>query len=77
MDGDTLVFVEVKLRSGSADPLEAIDASKRDRLSSVALDFLARQDMLERAARFDVVAVDGDTLVCTHIADAFDCAIPY
>jgi putative endonuclease len=74
MDGDTVVFVEVKSRrtrrGGTA--LEAVDARKRKRLSRLALAFLARAGWLDRRARFDVVAVASDG-ACTHVANAFDC----
>jgi putative endonuclease len=71
MDGETVVFIEVKSRRGSGG-LEAVDARKRKRLSRLALAFLARAGWLDRAARFDVVAVASDG-ACTHVANAFDC----
>ncbi len=71
MDGATVVFVEVKSRR-SRGGLEAVDARKRKRLSRLALAFLARAGWLDRAARFDVVAVASDG-ACTHVANAFDC----
>ncbi|RMF21992.1 MAG: YraN family protein, partial [Deltaproteobacteria bacterium] len=67
----------VKVRSGRLDPLEAVDERKQRHLSRVAFDFLKRHGMLGRPARFDVVAVDGKTLECTHVADAFDVALDY
>lgn len=72
MDGGVVVFVEVKTRRG-AGALEAVDARKQKRLSRLALVFLARAGWLDRAARFDVVAVGADG-ACTHVANAFDCA---
>lgn len=72
LDGDVVVFVEVKARRrGGA--LEAVDARKQKRLSRLALVFLAKAGWLDRAARFDVVAVGPDG-ACTHVANAFDCA---
>jgi len=78
-DGDTLVFVEVKARRGSgvAGGLEAVDARKQWRLSRLALDFLSRSGLAEVPARFDVVAVDGRSLACTHVVNAFDCALDF
>jgi putative endonuclease len=76
-DGGTLVFVEVKLRYDPLNPLEAVDARKRQRLSRLAFDFLSRHCMLGRPARFDVIAVEGRTLVCTHVLYAFDSTIDY
>ncbi|MBI5503783.1 MAG: YraN family protein [Deltaproteobacteria bacterium] len=78
-DGDTWVFVEVKARrsTGAAGGLEAVDARKQRRLSRLALDFLARGGLGEAPARFDVVAVDGRSLACTHVVNAFDCALDH
>lgn len=75
LDGDAVVFVEVKARrrSGAFDALAAVDARKQKRLSRLALVFLAKAGWLDRAARFDVVAVGPDG-ACTHVANAFDCA---
>ena len=72
LDGDVIVFVEVKARRGSSG-LEAVDARKQLRLSRLAIAFLARAGWLERAARFDVVAVETGG-ACTHVVNAFDCA---
>jgi hypothetical protein len=33
--------------------------------------------MLGAPARFDVVAVEGRTLACTHVRDAFDSTVEY
>jgi putative endonuclease len=59
LDGDTLVFIEVKTRD-SADvghPAEAVDAAKQRRLTRLAVAWLKRRRLLGRPARFDVVAV--------------------
>ena len=60
-DGDTTVFVEVKVRvtgeCGTA--AEAVTPSKQRRLASMAVDFLARNRLMDRPCRFDVVAIDG------------------
>lgn len=76
-DGDTLVFVEVKLRYDPIDPLEAVDARKQHRIARLAFDFLTRHGMLGRPARFDVIAVEGRTLACTHVLSAFDSTVEY
>ncbi len=78
-DGDTLVFVEVKARRGTgvAGGLEAVDARKQLRLSRLALGFMAAAGLTQAPARFDVVAVDGRSLACTHVVNAFDCAIDF
>jgi len=58
-DGDEIVFVEVKTRTDDtlADPKEAVNAAKRQRLVRAACWFLHRQRWTDRPARFDVVAV--------------------
>lgn len=70
-DGETTVFVEVKVRAtgecGTA--AEAVTARKQRRLASMALDYLARTAAREIPCRFDVVAIDGEAL--TVIRDAF------
>lgn len=73
LDGATVAFVEVKLRRETGPALEAVDFRKQQRLAAAALDFLARSGMLEKPARFDVVAVNGRTLECTLLRHAFDC----
>jgi putative endonuclease len=61
MDGETLVFVEVKTRRDDAAgaPLEAVDARKQERLRRAAQAFAARHRAARRAMRFDVVAISG------------------
>jgi putative endonuclease len=61
-DGGTLVFVEVKTRSGAPrePPQAAVDARKRQRLARLALNYLARAWLRDLACRFDVVAVTLD-----------------
>ncbi len=58
-DGDTLVFVEVKTRRASrgGSPKEAVTPRKQRRLSLLALEYLKARGLLDRPARFDVVAV--------------------
>jgi len=71
LDGETVVFVEVKAR-GSArfgTPEEAVTFGKRSRLVYSALRYLRDKRLEERPSRFDVVAVDGAGL--RHIKDAF------
>lgn len=59
MDGDTLVFIEVKTRKGRslAYAKEAVNAKKRRQLSKVALFYMKFNKLNEVRARFDVVAV--------------------
>ena len=62
-DGDTIVFVEVKARMSHAygSALAAVNARKRARLRAVAADYL-QYVAPDARARFDVLAVDGDTV---------------
>ena len=63
-DDGTMVFVEVKVREtaecGSA--AEAVTAHKQRRLTSMAVDYLARNHVTDRPCRFDVVAIDGSVI---------------
>jgi putative endonuclease len=75
LDGETVVFVEVKTRGpGSlARPDQAVTGTKQGRLVRAAAAFLSERDWWERPCRFDVVAVvvRGGTRTATHLANAF------
>ena len=70
-DGETIVFVEVKVKDtaefGSA--AEAVGARKQRRIVSMAVDYLARNRLTAKPCRFDVVAIDGSAL--TYYKAAF------
>ena len=60
-DGDTLVFVEVRRKSaeGFGCAAESITRDKQRRIIGMALDYLARAELVDRCAvRFDVVTID-------------------
>lgn len=58
LERQTIVFVEVKTwRSQTEDPAIAVDAEKQRRLTNAALAFLKQHQLLEHAARFDVVSI--------------------
>jgi putative endonuclease len=59
MEGETLVFVEVKLRRSTAagTPEEAVDARKQERLQRAAAAFAARMRAAAHPLRFDIVAI--------------------
>jgi putative endonuclease len=61
-DGTTLVFVEVKTRSGSAfgAAAEAVSARKRLRIARLAKAYMTRHRLEHCSCRFDVVAIDLD-----------------
>lgn len=64
MDGDTLVFLEIKTRKARSIDYakEAVNARKRRQLSKVALAYMKSNDCCDAKARFDVVAISlGDS----------------
>jgi putative endonuclease len=75
LDGDCLVFVEVKARASDAfaDPVEGVDHSKRRRLRRLAQAYLNIHAPDVRDCRFDVISVvpgpRGPRL--EHLPDAF------
>lgn len=76
LDGETLVFVEVKARNGTGygTPAAAVTPAKQRRIARVALVLLSRRSWQERACRFDVVevfATGGQVRRVHHIRDAF------
>jgi len=77
LDGEQVVFVEVKARRGRGFglPAEAVGRHKRRRIGRVALAFLQRRGWLERRCRFDVVEVfvrgGAGSADVRHIVDAF------
>jgi putative endonuclease len=62
-DGPLLVFVEVRMRKNSnyGGAAASVDAAKQRRLWRTAEHYLMRYRTLP-ACRFDLVAIDGDTL---------------
>jgi putative endonuclease len=62
LDGETIVFVEVKSlrQSRGGAPSERVDAGKQARLTRAALTWLKRRGLLDRRSRFDVVEVSWD-----------------
>jgi putative endonuclease len=59
-EGRTTVFVEVKTRDGHAfgSGADAINWVKRRRIVACAAGYLARNGLVDRECRFDVVAID-------------------
>jgi putative endonuclease len=70
-----IVFIEVKLRTTDlfGEAFEAIPPWKRRRIITVALDYLSRNNLLDRPVRFDVAAIDerAGKLAVEMIEDAF------
>ena len=70
MDGNTLVFVEVKTRTGSSVAArEFVTPAKQRRICRTALYYMQRYGYMNRQARFDVVEIQDGRL--THIPNAF------
>ncbi len=61
MDGETIVFVEVKSRrSGTFGTAGAsVSKAKQRKISMTALGYLKSKNGIQQKARFDVVAING------------------
>lgn len=73
LEGEVLVFTEVKARSSTAGGLgrEAVSLRKQQRLIRGALEYIAEKRMDDRCGRFDVAEVDLNTGAVNYIRDAF------
>ena len=58
--GDSLVFVEVRTKTGSSfgSPEESVTTAKQEKLVAVALSYLQTHDDLPSDWRIDVVAIE-------------------
>lgn len=77
MDGERIVFVEVKTRAShvAGHPSEAVTPAKQRQLTRAALVWLKRRRLLDRPCRFDVVAItwaEGTTPKIDHYIHAFE-----
>lgn len=69
---DLLIFVEVKTRSTTYfNTSEVITPSKQKKIIYTAKSFLAQSRYIDKACRFDVILIEGDSLQITHIPNAF------
>lgn len=59
VEGETIVFVEVKTRQShdKGHPAEAVDGRKQEHIARSALAYLREHHLLEYRARFDVIAI--------------------
>jgi putative endonuclease len=59
LDGECIVFVEVRSteRSDVLRPAASVDVAKQRRLTKLALFYLKQKQLLNHAARFDVLAI--------------------
>ncbi|MCQ2196256.1 MAG: YraN family protein [Bacteroidaceae bacterium] len=76
IDGDTLVFVEVKTRTANTltSPFDAVNGLKMHRLT-LAADSFIRAHNINMNARFDVIGITGSKI--EHIKNAFMPAATY
>jgi putative endonuclease len=74
MDGDTIVFVEVKHRTTGqyGNPLEAVTAAKQRQISRAALSYIYKHKISldNTQIRFDVIGILGKEI--THVINAFE-----
>jgi putative endonuclease len=76
LDGETVVFVEVKGRSGRVfgPPGESIGARKMSHIGLAAEAYLSRRNLRNRPCRFDVICVkvNDNRVEFEHIENAFE-----
>src|SRR5204863_3313184 len=78
LDGDTLVFVEVKLRRSTAtgEAIESLTATKQRRMAALAVAYAAEHPELPALQRIDLVAIDmganGAPMRVQHIKSAVE-----
>ena len=76
--GDTLTFIEVRRKSATdyGFAAESITRDKQRRIVRMALEYLARAELVDKCpVRFDVVAIDDQAAgppILTVFAGAFD-----
>lgn len=74
--GDTVCFVEVRMRSTAVwgDPAHTVSFAKQRRVVKAALHYLFAHELGERMMRFDVISVvgRGERATVEHIPGAFD-----
>jgi putative endonuclease len=78
LDGDTLVFAEVRTRSTSGafgTPIESVDFRKRKQIRETAQFYIHQHRSPVGSFRFDVIGVfmkaGSDTAEIEHVANAF------
>lgn len=72
MDGNILVFIEVKYRNTAKYglPREAVNYYKQQKIRKIASLYLTKQNLYEKVPiRFDVIDILGEKV--THIKNAF------
>ncbi|MEG1432960.1 MULTISPECIES: YraN family protein [Eubacterium] len=73
--GDTIVFTEVKYRSGLTygTPGQAVDYRKQRHIIKTALHYIKQKHLFQENVRFDVIELldSKDGLIANHIENAF------
>ena len=71
LDGDCVVFVEVKTRTSDAFgmPSEAVNLQKQVKIQKTAQYYLVENGLLDMPCRFDVIEILGKEI--NHINNAF------
>jgi putative endonuclease len=78
VDGKCIVFVEVRSTGGETEarPAASVDAEKQRRLTDLAVHFLQKHRLLDKPARFDVLAMSWPEgrrePTVTHFRSAFE-----
>ncbi len=72
-----IIFVEVKTRKSSflESPFSAVTIKKQKQISKVAQEYLAKNNLFDRDARFDVIAVtshEPQKPQIEHLKNAFE-----
>ncbi len=74
--GDTVCFVEVRMRSTAVwgDPSHTVSFAKQRKVVKAALHYLLTQKLRDRMIRFDVISVvgRGERATVEHLPGAFD-----
>lgn len=70
-DKSVFCFIEVKTRATSffGQPYEAVDKNKQFKLSGLAISYLKSKNLMDSAARFDIVSICGKEI--SLFVDAF------
>lgn len=76
LDGDVLVFAEVRATEGDdfSRPALSVDTAKQQKLTALALAYLQKHRLLGRPCRFDVLAISWPVAKeprIEHFIDAF------
>ena len=71
LDGETIVFVEVKTRMRAAvgEGLLAVDRKKQQRITNASILYLLKKGWQNRAVRYDIIEVRRDDVL--YIPNAF------